>query len=59
MEDIENKVNQEDCEIPISKVYVIDNVQVTVRRKFEKGGTSILEQILALLLDLMEKAPTK
>ena len=49
MEDIKDNV----------KTYQEGGCIFIVRREFEKGGTSILEQILALLLDLMEKAPTK
>lgn len=57
MEEI--KENNAENEIPISNVYVIDNTTVTVRRKFEKGGITILEQVVSLLLDLMEKQETK
>ena len=55
MEEIKEIIKNDNDEIQVSKVYLIDNTQVTVRRKFEKGGSTILEQVVSLLLDLMEK----
>ena len=37
------------------RVYEENGCTFTVRREFESGGTSILEQLLCLLLDMMEK----
>lgn len=37
------------------KVYEENGCTFTVRREFESGGTSILEQLLCLLLDMMDK----
>lgn len=51
MEDIKNDF----CSESNVKVYKENGCTFIVRREFEKGGTSILEQIIALLLDLMEK----
>lgn len=40
----------------ISKVYLVDGCEVVVRRVFDKTGSGILEQLLSLLLDLIEKS---
>lgn len=54
MEDI--KVNDQDIGEPaISKTYEIDGCTIVVRRKFEKGGAGILEQVVSLLLDMLDK----
>lgn len=37
------------------KMYQENGCTFIVRREFEKGGASILEQVVAFLLDLMEK----
>ena len=39
---------------PNGRVYVEDGCTFIIKREFEKGGTSILEQFLSLLLDIME-----
>jgi|GEM_PF-6506881 len=36
------------------RVYEENGCTFTVKRKFESGGTSILEQLLCMLLDMME-----
>lgn len=40
---------------PNVKVYVEGGCTFIIKREFEKGGTTILEQMLSLLLDIMEK----
>ncbi len=37
------------------QTYKIGNSTFTVRREFEDGKTTMLEQILSMLLDMMEK----
>jgi len=37
------------------RVYEENGCTFTVKRKFESGGTSILEQLLCMLLDMMER----
>jgi len=37
------------------RVYEENGCTFTIRREFESGGTSILEQLLSLLLDIMEQ----
>jgi len=39
---------------PNVRVYVEDGCTFIIKREFEKGGTTILEQLLSLLLDIME-----
>ena len=54
MED--NKENfVENTEPPIAKTYEIDGCTIIVRRKFESGGIGILEQVVSLLLDILDK----
>lgn len=36
--------------------YEQDGCVFVVHREFTKGGTSILEQVIAMLIDLMEKS---
>lgn len=47
MEDIKQKDDN-------ARVYVEAGCTFIVKRQFENGGTSILEQIISLLLDIME-----
>lgn len=37
-----------------ARVYVEAGCTFIVKRQFENGGTTILEQIISLLLDIME-----
>ena len=46
----ENKSNE-----PNVRVYVENGCTFKVKREFEKGGTTVLEQVISLLLDIMEK----
>ena len=54
MEDKDLNINIEQ-EPPIAQVYEIEGCKVTVRRKFEDEGIGILEQLVSILLDLLDK----
>ena len=45
----------ENTDPPIAKTYQVEGCTVIVRRKFEKGGAGILEQVVSLLLDILER----
>ena len=49
--DIENKESKSNV-----KIYNIDGNTVIVRRKFDNGGSSLVEQVVTYLLDLMDKS---
>lgn len=55
MEKDNNTVCEADTKEPNVRVYEIKGCTFKVRREFEQGGTTILEQIISLLLDIMEK----
>lgn len=56
MEKEQNLINNENSfDTSNVKIYKENGSVIRVKREFSYGGTNILEQVICLLLDLMEK----